>query len=145
MSERRIGFELRNTHNLLRRHVAHTKPPELCESTDIHGWAIHYFYKNQDRDIFQKDFESHFSIRRSTATNMLKRMELNGLILRQAVPYDARLKKIVLTPKASAILQQIEHNISELEAGLCKGISNEELEIFFSVLEKIKYNLEEMQ
>lgn len=145
MDDRRVGAELRCTTNLFKRKLASHKPPELEESTGIHGWALKYFYEHQDQDVFQKDFEAHFSIRRSTATNMLKLMETNGLILREPVPSDARLKKIILTPKAIAIHKKIEKNVSFFEGKICKGISDEELETFFSVMNKIKNNLEELE
>ena len=99
MKERHLGFEIRTLNNCVKRYVHSTRPPEFEESTGVHGWAIRYFYENRDKDIFQRDFEARFSIRRSTATNMLKLMEKNGLITRESVSYDARLKKIVLTKK----------------------------------------------
>ncbi len=145
MEERRVGFELRCVSNLFKRTIASRKLPELEESTGIHGWALKYFYENRHNDIFQKDFEAHFSIRRSTATNMLKLMETNGLILREPVPYDARLKKITLTPKAVAIHKHIEQQIASFEIQIRKDISLEELTIFFSVIDKIKINLEELK
>ena len=69
-------------------------------ATGCHSFALRFFAENADRDIFQKDFEEEFSIRRSTATKILQLMEKNGLIERQKVESDARLKKIVLTNKA---------------------------------------------
>ena len=104
MDERRVGFELRCATNLFKRKVASRKPPELEESTGIHGWALKYFCEHQDQDVFQKDFEAHFSIRRSTATNMLKLMETNGLILRESVPYDASSSPIAPFAASKALI-----------------------------------------
>ena len=137
-----LGFEIRTVHNLIKREVAKTKPPELDSSTGVHGWVIHYFYENRTKDIFQKDFEERFSIRRSTATNMLNLMETNGLIIREKVDYDARLKKITLTQKAIEIHNQIEKNIELIENKISAGISDEEYLSFISTLQKIKANLE---
>lgn len=142
MKNKQIGFELRCTMNTFKRKVELIKPPELKESTGIHGWAIKFFYENMDKDTFQKDFESRFSIRRSTATNMLQLMENNGFIVRESVPYDARLKKIILTPKAIDIHQKIESNIAYFEEQMSQGISKEEMDTFYRVLDKIKTNLE---
>ena len=103
---------------------------------------IRYFYENRDTDVFQRDFESRFSIRRSTATNMLKLMEKNGIIHRESVPYDARLKKIVLTEKAIEIHKKATKNIEMVENTLKKGITEEELIVFYNVVDKIKNNLE---
>lgn len=140
--ERHLGFEIRTLNNHVKRFVQSTKPAEFQESTGVHGWAIRYFYENLDKDIFQRDFEARFSIRRSTATNMLKLMEKNGLICRESVSYDARLKKIVLTQKAIEMHKKATKNIEMIENTLKKGITNDELIAFYNVVDKIKANLE---
>jgi len=58
------------------------------------------------------------------------------------VPYDARLKKIVLTEKAIEIHHKATQNIKNIENTLKKGITYEELKFFYSVIDKIKANLE---
>ena len=68
-------------------------------------------------------------------------MEKNGLIIRQPVPYDARLKKIILTDKAIELHDKIDRDIEEIEKRAVKGISEEELDLFFATAEKIKKNL----
>ena len=73
---------------------------------------------------------------------MLKLMEKNGLITRENVAYDARLKKIVLTEKAIDIHKKAVKNIKKIENTLKLGISKEELDAFYSVVDKIKANLE---
>lgn len=140
--ERQLGFEIRKLNNLVKRYMESKKPEEFDKSTGVHGWAIRYFYENRDTDVFQRDFESRFSIRRSTATNMLKLMEKNGIIHRESVPYDARLKKIVLTEKAIEIHKKATKNIKMVENTLKKGITEEELIVFYNVVDKIKNNLE---
>ena len=140
--ERQLGFEIRKLNNLVKRYMESKKPEEFDKSTGVHGWAIRYFYENRDTDVFQRDFESRFSIRRSTATNMLKLMEKNGIIYREPVPYDARLKKIVLTEKAIEIHKKATKNIKMVENTLKKGITEEELIVFYNVVDKIKNNLE---
>ena len=139
---RQLGFEIRTLNNCVKRFVQSTRPKEFEESTGVHIWAIRYFYENCDKDIFQRDFEARFSIRRSTATNMLKLMEKNGLITRQSVSYDSRLKKIVLTNKGIEIYKIATKNIERIENTLKKGITEEELLSFYSVSDKIKANLE---
>lgn len=140
--ERQLGFEIRTLNNLVKRYFEQHKPEEFKESTGVHGWAIRFFYENRDKDVFQRDFESRFSIRRSTATNMLKLMEKNGLIVRESVDYDARLKKIVLTEKAIQIHKKATQNIELLESSIKEGITEDEIASFYCVLDKIKANLE---
>ena len=140
--DKHLGFEIRTLNNLVKRYFEQQKPEEFDNSTGVHGWAIRYFYENRDKDIFQRDFESRFSIRRSTATNMLQLMEKNGIIRRENVSYDARLKKIVLTDKAIVIHKKATKNIEKIEKTLRKGITEEELVSFYTVVEKIKANME---
>lgn len=141
-NKRYLGFEIRSLNNLVKRYLESKKPIELDKSTGVHGWAIRYFYENRDCDVFQRDFEARFSIRRSTATNMLKLMEKNGIITRESVPYDARLKKITLTEKAVKIHKKATENIETFEKTIRRGITDKELATFYNVADKIKKNLE---
>lgn len=106
------------------------------------GKTLHFLLA-QPGDVFQKDVEEEYGIRSSTATELLKQMEKNGLITRQPVPYDNRLKKIILTPKALAYREQVVRDVTEIEDTLTKGIDPNQLETFFSVLEQMMDNLSE--
>lgn len=140
--EKTVGFEVRSLNNLIKRDVERSEIFNMCRTTGLHGWAIKYFYDNREKDIFQRDFEERFSIRRSTASKMLGLMEKKGLIERQSVSSDARLKKIVLTEKAVQLHERITQDILDREKRLLAGISPEKLEIFYEVIDTIKANLE---
>jgi len=103
---------------------------------------IGYIHHAEKNDVFQRDIETKYSIRRSTATGILQLMEKNELIRREPVDYDARLKKIVLTDKALAVRRHAQVNLIQLEDHLTEGISPEELEVFRSIIGKMKANLE---
>lgn len=139
-----IGFEIRTLSNLIKRRVQNSSAiSESNKLTGMHGFIIGYLYENLDkREIFQRDIEAEFSIRRSTATGILQLMEKNNLITREPVDYDARLKKLVLTSKAIAIHESVTKEINEIEAQLTKGLTEEEINIFVATLEKLKRNIE---
>lgn len=113
-----------------------------AEFSGSQGRTLHFLLA-QTEDVFQKDIEEEYSIRPSTATELLKQMEKNGLILRQPVSYDNRLKQIVLTDKAMTYRQQVVEDLTALEETLVSGISEEDLEVFFNVIEKMMDNLSE--
>lgn len=48
-------------------------------------------------DVYQRDIETFFKLRRSTVSSLLNTLERKGLLRREPVPHDARLKKLVLT------------------------------------------------
>lgn len=104
------------------------------------GRALHFLLAQQDA-VYQKDIEDEFSLRPSTATELLKAMEQDGLIRREAVPQDARLKGLVVTDKALAYKQAVMADILGLEDELTRGIPPEEMEVFFRVMEKMLDNM----
>lgn len=106
------------------------------------GRTLHFLLA-QTGDVFQKDIEEEYSIRPSTASEMLKQMEKRGLIRRETVPYDNRLKKVVLTDKALVYRQQVRQDLTQLEETLTQGIPPEDMEVFFRVIEKMMDNLAE--
>ena len=68
-------------------------------------------------------------------------MEKNGLIVRESVDYDARLKRIVLTEKANDLFCLFKEEIRKNEELLKKGFSQEELETLIYLLGKVQLNL----
>ena len=142
--DREIGFSIRILSNALKRDVEKNRLKLGIEHLKgINGWAIDFFYQNRNRDVFQKEFEEKFSIRPSTASRMLKTMEQKGFIERIGVENDGRLKKIVLTEKAIETHEKIIESIEKREEKLRKGISEEELDVFFEVMKKLTANMEE--
>lgn len=142
--ENDISFAIRKLSNLIKRDVEASKAKlGLDPVKGINGWAISYFYDNRDKDIYQKDFEEAFSIRRSTASVILKKLEQKAFIERVSVESDARLKKIVLTKKAVKLHENILFEISEREKRLRKDIDENDLNIFFNVMQKLCKNMED--
>lgn len=137
-----IGHEVKVVSNLIKRSLAQTAAFDNLEHlTGTHGWVIKYLYDHRDRDVYQRDLETDFSVRRSTITGIIQIMEKNGLVVRESVKNDARLKKLVLTEKAIQIHFMVEETIKEFDKNLCHGITEEEMEVFFRVMEKMKDNL----
>jgi DNA-binding MarR family transcriptional regulator len=142
--EKNIGFNVRRLTNYIKRDMEKSSASgKIILPKGVNGWAIHYFYDNREKEIFQRDFEQRFSIRRSTASNILKTMEQNGFIQRVSVKNDARLKQIILTDKAIKIHEEIMKDIERREAVLRKGFSDDEIEQFLGMIDRFVINLEE--
>ena len=140
--KRKIGHELRTLDNMMSRNLmAAARERGVDELTAMHGWILGYLCRNEHKDIFQKDIEAEFKICRSTVTNILKLMEKKGYIKRESVPYDARLKKLVLTQKALNQRERIREAIRNMEALLAKGLTQQELDDFHRIMDKMKHNV----
>lgn len=110
------------------------------EFSGAQGRVLHFILA-QNGDIFQKDIEEEYGLRPPTATELLKKMEQNGLIRREVTSYDGRLKRIIASEKALKYKETVVHDLAGLEAELTHGLTPEELETFFRVVEKMTDNL----
>lgn len=138
-----IGFDIRTLSILIKRYIDGSATKQYVDNlTGTHGWVIGYLYDNRDHDVYQRDLETQFSIRRSTATGILQLMEKNELILREPVESDARLKKLVLTEKALDIHKMVEEDRKRTEEQLTKDIDAQELAIFRKALKQMIRNME---
>ena len=138
-----IGFDIRTLSILIKRYIDGSATKQYVDNlTGTHGWVIGYLYDNRDNDVYQRDLETQFSIRRSTATVILQLMEKNELILREPVESDARLKKLVLTEKALDIHKMVEEDRKRTEEQLTKDIDAQELAIFRKALKQMIRNME---
>lgn len=104
------------------------------------GRGLH-FLLTQQGDLFQKDIEEEYSLRPSTATELLKKMERHGLIRREPMPGDARMKRIVISEEALGYRQQVLQDILQLEEELTRGIPEKDLDVFFRVIEQMMDNI----
>ena len=87
--------------------------------TAVQMSLIDYLCVHKQREIFQRDVEHEFLIRRSTASVMLKRMEKRDLLTRRPSDDDARQLKITLTPKSlkleRTVVQYMHHQQRRVE------------------------------
>ena len=144
MKKRTVGFEIRTLDNMLMRWLFAVRAQKGSDDfTVMQGWIVGFVYGNKGRDIFQKDIEQEYSISRSTATGILQLMEKKGLLRREPVGYDARLKKLVLTEKAVRLHMDTIKDIDLLEKRLVAGIEKEEMDIFFRVIDKMRENIKD--
>ena len=91
---------------------------------------------------FAKDIEKNFDIRRASIAGMLQNMEKNGLIKRETVGNDARLRRIVLTDKALEVRKELEKGIKKVEKQATEGITKEEIKMYKELTRKMSINLE---
>ena len=140
-----IGSELHSIGNLLKRISENScicNYHRKTELTEMQTRVIVFLYHNRRRNIFQKDIEKEFSVRRATVSVLLRTMELKQLSTRESVSSDARLKKVMLTAKAENIAQIAQQEVSRFEEMLQEGISAEDMAAFYRVTEKIRGNIE---
>lgn len=96
-------------------------------------------------DIYQKDIEAEFKMRRSSVTSVLNTMEKNNLVRRLSVPSDARLKKLELTAKAKVLIEAHYEKIIQFENSMVNNFSQDEINTLKSLLERVVENLDSIK
>lgn len=144
--EERIGFRVRQLSNVIKNHgEQHSKRYECQNISMMQRWIIGYLSEHEQEDVYQKNLEEHFHIGKSTLTQILHLMEKNGLVVRKTSKKDGRYKRLILTKRAQDIHEDVERDIEQYEKQLRKGISKEELQIFFEVLNQMIENAGEKE
>lgn len=100
-----------------------------------------YIIANKDTEVHQKDLEKKLNLRRATISDVLQRMEKNGLIIRKVDSNDTRTKKILLTEKSRKFFLTATNRMRELEMVAIKNISKDELRVFSNVINKMIQNM----
>ncbi|MBR7161499.1 MAG: MarR family transcriptional regulator [Clostridia bacterium] len=139
----RIGSQIKCLANLLMREIGNCAcEKSKDEATGNNMFIIRYLARRKNEDVFQKDLEEIFSVRRSTMSNIVLRMEQKGFLIREPVSCDRRLKKLVLTEKGENLHIMMESIVFQTEEKLTAGFSEEEKETLSRLLEKLRCNLE---
>ena len=120
-------------------------PSIVMESDELTAMQKHVLkfilLETLHRDLYQKDIEEEFQIRKSTATGILQLMEKKGYIVRVSVPTDARLKQILLTNQGEDLYYEFRDHIQTMEKLLVQGMTEEEIDQLIFLLGKIRKNL----
>lgn len=148
-----IDEKIRNMHTgrlvrMLNHQLKRNQKPEEAveddELTPMQRHILNYILlETLHRDIYQKNLEEEFQVRKSTVSGILKLIEKNGFIYRESVKEDARLKRILPTKKAEALRLSILEHIHETEIRMTEGVSEQDLFLCKKVLYQMCQNLAE--
>ena len=146
--EQHVGAEVKQISNLIHRRLLSKQSSEEDTVAGSGGWILGYLDRHSDCDVFQRDLEEKFCMRRATVSKMIQLMEQKGWIERRSVAHDARLKKLILTEKGRARNRELIAEFDQLEEEMTADIPQEKLDTFFEVcrmLRKKLYELEERE
>ena len=140
----KLGLDISKINHIISRKMDASVISAIDDNLTISQAYVIDFICNEGKgkDVFQKDLESVFDLKRSSIRLMLNNMEKSGLIERVSVEEDGRLKKIILTEKSIKIYEKISDAIDLIENKLSENITEEEVKVFQNVLNKIRNSLE---
>lgn len=139
--KRSVCMEIKGINNLVHQELNNAKGRPPHPGTMMQKLFLGYLDAHRDRDVYQKDLEATFHIRRSTASGILQIMVRDGLLVREPVEGDARLKRLVLTPIAQEQISQMQQDLLRVENKATAALTKQELETLFTLLDKVRGSL----
>ena len=149
MEEYSVFYKIKELEKILLKNLAKPIEDKNKNSKKIHRPTptqmriVDYLLNYIDKEyIYQKDIEEALNLSKATVSDVLNRMEKNGLIERNTNPNDTRSKMIVLSKDTKELFENNKKRLQELEKKAKKDITQEELEIFSNILNKMIKNFE---
>ena len=136
-----LGKLIGHTSVLFRRHLDQTISNALGDDAGVisgrNFWILRYLEDHRGEDVFQRDLENVFKIRRSTVSKTVELMEQKHLLERVSVDGDARKKKLKLTAEADAVLADVKKAVEGLEACVRASFCPEDYETLMRLLRQL--------
>lgn len=104
-------------------------------------WIALYFLNKADKSMSQKELAGLMNIQDPSLARLVDRMERDGLIMRVGNSEDKRIKFLELTEKGRCKIEALMPEGEQFNELLLEGISDEELECFNHVVEKMLHNI----
>jgi len=140
--ERSITKELKNVDILIRKKLDSTKTKLSINNFNMtHFQIIKFLFKNEGKDICQKDIEEEVHLKKASITGAIDALEDKGIVLRKISEEDGRKRIIVLTDYAKKKENEIRDTFERLNKIILQDISDKELKSFYKTLDKMKENL----
>lgn len=135
----KILFKLKDLDKMIVRSLLDQEKLELLPSPT--QMQIIEYIINSDEEVLQCDLEKAIKLRRATISGVLKTMEKKDLITRVISSKDARVKKIILSDKTKKMYLESKAKLEALEELITSNISDNEINIFLEVINKMQENL----
>ncbi|MCM1577977.1 MAG: MarR family transcriptional regulator [Ruminococcus sp.] len=100
------------------------------------------FRTDRGEEVFQRDIEREFGIRRSSAASILAHLERGGYIERMGDSSDGRIKRVILTEKGRELDERMKNVIDGVEECIAMGMTEEERAEFLRLVKKAAGNFE---
>jgi len=100
---------------------------------------------NGTEALNQEQIAKRLGISPAAVAVKIKKLETDGLISRERVDGDCRTNLVKITNKGMAVKKKTECVFSEIDKKTLAGITEEEIQVFVSVLNKMQDNLSQIE
>ncbi|MFB9136984.1 transcriptional regulator SlyA [Vibrio olivae] len=103
-------------------------------------WTALWKLKRLGDNVSQKTLADALEIELASLMRTLNQLEEQGLVTRHCCEHDKRVRNVRLTAQGNVILEQLEQRIFNVRRQILQGISEEEMQLMRSILERISLN-----
>lgn len=107
-----------------------------------HGQARLLIILAQENGINHSKIASELRISTAAASKVIKRMEKDGYVLREADSTDERVSRVFLQPKGKILVEKIHSAFQQLDHIMFEGISDQEIHELQTLLSRVQKNLQ---
>lgn len=126
-------------------HLSMKKATQLFEKFDLKpGQAGILFMLDHAGELSQREMAKHLNVTPPSITAAIQKMEKEGYIRRRPDEKDQRIMRLSITEKGEACLKDIKDVAMKMDAGMFKGMSQEEKLLLRRLLLQMRDNLSEM-
>ena len=145
MKEYNVCAEVRVLSTIIRQKVTAQNNFKNDKSLCGQAFILRFVAESGEKPVFQRDIERAFKLRRSTITATINKMEENGIIVRESVEYDSRLKRLVLTERGRLLSEECKARVLAIETEVASALTEKETEIFYNLIKKLQKKAEEIE
>ena len=92
--------------------------------------------------IIQEKVAEMIKVDRTTAARSIKKLEMNGFIVKKEDEHNKKIKKLFPTEKGENVFPFIKRENDHSNAVALDGFSEEEIETLFNLLQRVRKNIE---
>ena len=135
----RIGFLIHDVSRLRRTVVDKALRP--MGITRSQWWVLANLSRHNGQGMMQTELAKVMDVGKVTLGGLIDRLEAGGLVKRQPDPTDRRAKRVVMTPKGTKLLADIQSIATKVNDQILNGIGRNDISRAETVLYKMKQQL----
>lgn len=129
-----LGYRFKKIHDCFNSNG--NKRARQFELTKTQMDMLHYMFKNETKEVTQRELEVQFSLKHSTVIGILGRMEKNGFVKISVCENDRRQRKVELLEKAYDVKVECKSHHDYMENRFKERFSQDELSNLIFLLDK---------
>ncbi|MBR1718461.1 MAG: winged helix-turn-helix transcriptional regulator [Bacilli bacterium] len=136
--------EIKELHYLLCNHLHEINKDNILSKypSPLQVAIAFYLDNNRGQNIYQKNLQEEFHISKAAISDVVDSMEKKGILERIPSSIDGRRNRIVLTEFGSACFLKIKNTNEEFNQSILRDLSDEEIQCFLGIFDKIKHKME---